>query len=76
MASGAAELFNLLDPDSIATSILNVCCDPAPQQALRRASNQRARELSWRACADVVWQAVEWARISHQRRVESKGLWN
>jgi glycosyltransferase involved in cell wall biosynthesis len=52
VAAGAAELCEL-DPDAIAAGLDRVLGDPTRAQELRRLGLARAKELTWRRCAEA-----------------------
>jgi len=67
----AVALFDPLSPDDMAEVIGGLCLDKARQEQLRMRATERAKELSWDACAAAVWQLSTRADAAHVARTKS-----
>jgi len=68
IAGGAAELFDPLDPDSIAEAMIRLLDDDRRRDELRRLAGERAATLTPEACGEEIWKAVLHARRRFEER--------
>jgi glycosyltransferase involved in cell wall biosynthesis len=68
IAGGAAELFDPLDPDSIAAAMARLLGDERRREELRRLAGIRAAGLTPETCGEEIWKAVLHARRRFEER--------